>query len=284
MPVFSSHIQLNYIVFQVVVLNTESNEAKELHAVSLAVFPSSLSYTYPSRAAIEQTVEDNKGIGGFRDEPGRGLTTVNIRGTMGYAHRREGLTLKSGWQRLREFRELVVKLGHVVPAGNYSYDLALLMVQKYGMEPFTDKDVICVNFYDFLNDEQFSVDIRSFNILESTAQNRLPTYSINMQEVGPIVATKKNYGLLAALLLASATYENTMNNLNIKTGVLLNTSVANNIGSAVGYVEAISQVMNNSLTGIFALSDAFHSVLSGNTPMSSTTLSPAGLGAFTSVL
>jgi hypothetical protein len=261
LPIFSSHVQLNYVAFQVVKYNATSKKATEVHTVSLAVFPSYLSYTYPSRAAIEQTVEDKDGIGGFRDEPGRGLAQVTIRGTMGYWARREGVTLKSGWQRLREFRELIVKLSHVVPGGKLSADQSLVL------NALADDEVICLNFYDFLNDERFAVDVRSFNILETMQSNRLPQYTITLQEVGPVVKTDGFHGLLSGLLVADTLYGTAITQINEALGWVIGGPLVG-LELLVGLVEGVEGTISSSLGGLLSLTSTVQNVLSGTTPVS----------------
>lgn len=211
--------QFFFLVFELVHL--PKNTAHRINSVFttwLSVFPKQINYTYPSRAAIMQTYEDKNGIGGFRDEFGRGFTRVSIQGTFGREPRRQGVSLKDGWLRLKEFREVIVKLSHLTHQDGlfdpelFGMSSDMISQVKRKLErtrgiPFDRGDMFVVNYYDFFNDESFAVDIREFQILETVTSNNLPIYSLQMQEIGAIVEPVDRDPMLE-LLLATVTAAN----------------------------------------------------------------------------
>ncbi len=190
--------QFLYLIFQLMRIAYSGRtgrivDIKEVRIVSLAVLPNSIQYRYSSRNMISQTAERQGVVSGFRDVHGRELTEVNINGTFGQISRMDRSELKTGWDRLLEFREDIFKaslattrrdlVGHPV-AGRRKLTTSPLEQLPGGSG---SQYFYAVNFFDFINEEQFTVDINSFNINESTDHNNLPYYTLSLKEVGPIV-------------------------------------------------------------------------------------------------
>ncbi len=190
--------QYLYLIFQLMQVKTstvsgKTLEVKELNVVSLSVLPSSIQYRYSSRNMLEQTAERDGRISGYRDVHGRGLTEVTINGTFGQELRMDRMEFKTGWDRLMEFREDVFKASH----GTARLDQLRRRVSprrrlrdagpRSREEGADIETYYVVNFFDFINEEQFAVDLNQFDIQESTDHNNLPRYVLSLKEAGEVV-------------------------------------------------------------------------------------------------
>ena len=216
----------DYIIFQLlrknlVGIDEPARAWKEVKVVTLAVKPSYIDYNYRGRSQINQTQERS----GFVDKYGMLFTQVNMGGSFGLAPRRVGLSLKDGYTRLIEFRDEIVKKSNRV---NDEID------QKEGNNSLifgstvdvNAKYVYVINFYDFINDEMFAIDISTFNIRLDTSFNTiLPTYKLGFQEIGDIIKADTKDGLLQALLFVSSTIDTVQNELDAAVNVIANNSI-----------------------------------------------------------
>lgn len=194
----SNLTKFNHILFQLIKLDTETNNSTEILVVSFAVMPTDISYNYVTRASIVQTTGADE-VNGFKESYGRGLTRVNINGTFGYKNRLVGTEWKSGWTRLIEFRELVFKLSNL-QQGQSRRKILGVNTTVYDNSFLKDNEVIVVNFFDFYNQEKFAVNLDTFNIIESVSRNNLPSYQLSLTELGDYVYTKSSDLVLNALL------------------------------------------------------------------------------------
>ena len=102
-------------------------------------------------------------------------------------------TFKTGWDRLVEFREEVFKASHRTNrldqiGRRVSPRRRLRDVGPRGREEGGAFDsYYVVNFFDFINEEQFAVDLSQFEISESTDHNNLPRYMLSLKEAGDVV-------------------------------------------------------------------------------------------------
>jgi hypothetical protein len=236
--------QFNHLIFQLVKFNTETQKVTEILVNSLVVLPRSISYFYTSRAAITQTRGD-KEVVGFVDKFGRGLTRVQIRGVFGTMPRRVGLELKNGWTRLVEFRELVFKLSHILQ-GQETSENRYMTLAKAGL--LQENDIIAVNFFDFINDERFSVNLDQFQINEDVSSNNLPIYVLIMTELGEIIETKTSDPTLSVLLAADKLFSDIVNNINELGDKIYSNSTIQGISKALAYAETALEGVGAGLT------------------------------------
>ncbi len=166
-------MKLNHLVFELVEIEETTGLVIPVKTIHLVVMPRQISYIYPTRTAIEQTLG-----GGFKDEFGLGLPRITISGYFGYMPRRVGLWLKHGWERLREFREDVFKASHRTDS-------------LYGL-----------NFYDYVNDEKLNVNLDQFQVQESTDRNNLPVYNLTMTAIGDVIKSQVDDPILSSITKA----------------------------------------------------------------------------------
>jgi len=239
MPDLFSIPQLNHLIFQLVLVQLGAKEDQtqaiskfiELEVQELVVLPKEIHYEYPSRVAIEQTLG-----GGFRDEGGLGLKKVTLRGSFGHLPRWMGLRMIDGWTRLKNFREKIFKLSHQIDLKEAK--------KLYGLKaPWTmlkdHKSVICVNFYDFLNGEKFSVNLDSLVIDETTDSNRLPLYTITLTAIGEPAVPEKILSFdptLSVLLKAEKLMDTGIGKLNSISDAIFGDRLMKNIASGITWV------------------------------------------------
>lgn len=241
-------VQYNYLIFQLVKFNTETNIAEELLVHTSAVMPRSIQYQYSSRASIAQTVGSNE-VDGFRENYGRGLTRVIISGTFGKKSRLVGTQYKSGWTRLLEFRELVFKLSNLIQ-GQSKRRIVGVNTSLYENKFLKDYEVIVVNFFDFKNNEKFTVNLDTFIIREDVNQNNLPGYTLTFTELGDVIWTDSKDVVLNTLLNA----ENVIGDILAKADTLM-TNISSNkklqeIAGAFQFANLALDSLGAGLTGV----------------------------------
>jgi len=159
------------ILFQLIRkdLSNPSSKWTEVSVFPMAVKPKILSYQYGSRSAIQQTIPDN----GFIDKYGSQLTRVTMSGTFGVQPRRIGLDFQDGYTRLLNFRDDLFKISQQAVA-----------IKSDGAADY----VYAVNYYDFINDERFLVNLDQFTIDTDAVRNPIePTYNLSFTSLGPII-------------------------------------------------------------------------------------------------
>jgi hypothetical protein len=124
-----------------------------------------------------------------------------------------------------------------------------------------------VNFYDFINNEMFAIDISTFNIrLDAAFNTMLPTYKLAFQEIGDIITVKTKDGVLrAALAVASviSTAQNVVNDAlsyigssSIFQDAAFGVSLFDNATSQVGMLTGILGIYSSAVTNIAAATGA----------------------------
>ena len=184
---FGDNVLYN-IIFQVVaaVPDKEFGEiTKEIEVQPLAVNPNNINYTYPSRVRITQTPG-----GAWKDSYGMGLTRVTIVGEFGQNPRLVGAIMKSGYRRMIEFKDRVMKWSNLVATpqdtivgGKPNWNDRLLL-DRLGTWATQEGIKFYLNFYDFYQREFFSVNADSLQIVESARRNNLPSYTVALTEIG----------------------------------------------------------------------------------------------------
>lgn len=174
------------IVFQLIRRDLKANtDWQEASVFAMAVKPTTLRYEYGSRAAIAQTTPDE----GFVDKFGSRLTRVSMMGTFGLQPRRQGIEIKDGYTRLLEFRDDVFKR---------------LQQARPTKQDGESRFVYSLNYYDFIYDERFAVNLETFTPEVNARRNPFePTYHLSFTSIGPIQQVQTKDGLLAALLAFS---------------------------------------------------------------------------------
>ena len=213
LPDIFSTPQLDYIVFQLVLFDKDTGQATEVEVQPLVVLPSDVQYVYPSRVGIAQT-----GMSGFKDEGGLGLIKIILRGSFGHEVRRVGLSLMDGWTRLRNFRERIFKMSHTLNATGKR------------------NEILCLNFYDFVHDEQFAISLDNFTIVASTRHNRLPKYTLPMTAIGKPIDTISYDPTLTALLAATEVLNTIMDTANLLMNSLLETAFMKALATGIAYL------------------------------------------------
>lgn len=262
----------NAIVFQLLRKNLAGFDEpariwKEVKVITLAVQPTYIDYNYRGRSQVNQTQERK----GFVDKFGMLFTQVNMGGSFGSAPRRVGLSLKDGYTRLIEFRDEMVRKSNRVNDELDQKEATNANVQNiYGQTLQPDinaRYVYAVNFYDFINDEMFAIDINNFNIrLDAGYNTVLPTYKMGFQEIGDTIKVDTKDGVLRALLWMSEGISAVQNELDFATNYIASTEIFQMAELSVSFVEQISFQME-SLSGVLtSYSDA---VFGRPTPLSS---------------
>lgn len=132
------------IVFQLIRRDLKANtDWQEASVFAMAVKPTTLRYEYGSRAAIAQTTPDE----GFVDKFGSRLTRVSMTGTFGLQFRRQGIEIQDGYTRLLNFRDDVFKR---------------LQQARPTKQDGESRFVYSLNYYDFIYDERFAVNLETF--------------------------------------------------------------------------------------------------------------------------
>jgi hypothetical protein len=146
---------------------------------------------------------------------------------------------------LVEFRELVFKLSHILQ-GQETSENRYMTLAKAGL--LQENDIIAVNFFDFINDERFSVNLDQFQINEDVSSNNLPIYVLIMTELGEIIETKTSDPTLNALLAADKLFSDIVNNINELGDKIYSNSTVQGIGKALAYAETALEGIGAGLT------------------------------------
>jgi hypothetical protein len=256
----------NVLIFQLLRKNLAGiNEPariwNEVKVVTLAVQPSFIDYNYRGRSQINQTQERS----GFVDKYGMLFTQVNMGGSFGSKPRRVGLSLKDGYTRLIEFRDEIVRKSNRV---NDELDLqemnTFAPTNAYGQKLQADinaRYVYAINFYDFINDEMFAIDISNFNIrLDAGYNTVLPTYKLGFQEIGDTIKIDTKDGVLKALLLVSSAINAIQNELDAAADIISNSPIFQTTEFVLAFgeqffsqIDSLSEVLGsygNAISGV----------------------------------
>lgn len=208
---------LNSFVFQLVKMSVEVSKqsgqiirdpiVSEIAAIELATNPSSIEYHLTNRTSTGLTKDGTP----FIQKGGRGIGNLSISGTMGREARLVGNNPlpKSGDVRLREFREMIFKLGNAITGAEVAQTNPIddrvqlngfVESKVKGFEGFLDGDTstveeyFLINFFDFYNRQYYLVNIRDFRIIENVERDLMPDYQIEMELLGQIIqASTTNY-------------------------------------------------------------------------------------------
>lgn len=249
----------NAIIFQLV--RTDLKKAsggtgrkwEEVQVVPLAVKPKDLTYNYGSRSAIMQTTPEE----GFIDKYGQKLPQVTMSGTFGIQPRRAGTSFKDGYTRLLEFRDEIFKRSQQARPVKGDSTMGL----KYGADDDGTSYVYGVNFYDFIHDEQYSVNLDTFRIQADAQRNPFePTYSLGFTCLGNPIKTESQDPMLQVLLFTSKTIDGALKAIDSVNSAIANSWAGTVAGYGVGAydtgsglydeVKAVGGMYGNALSGV----------------------------------
>jgi hypothetical protein len=189
-----------YIVFELVQVNiddyvSQNYVAKAMETVFLAVMPNSFDYRLAARDAITQT-DRATFINKLSFTPER----CSIRGNFGLMPKLIDGIYMTGWQRLQQFNQNIVRLS------------------KNSSQPNdTQRFIYALNFYDFWWQKYGSINIQSFQLRGDASRNsQLPFYSLDFIIIGDLIQSQNADPLLAwlkTLQNASAAILDPINNL-----------------------------------------------------------------------
>lgn len=244
------------IVFQVIRKDLAAESKwEEVDVYPLAVKPATADYTYASRTKMVQTTHKSAFIDRFGLQP----IPITLAGSFGIQPRAAGINFKDGYTRLLEFRDEVVKLTN-------SVDNALVVNGAYPSISLSAKAnakyVYAVNFYDFIYNEMYAINIDSFNINVSATYNPFePRYSLSFTAFGPPIATNAptKDALLMALMQVSAIVTSIEDQANALSDVISGNAVIQNVASVailagqmvdlVGRIGTLGALYMNAISG-----------------------------------
>jgi len=235
------------VIFQVVRKNLAGRDEaarqwKEVRVHTLAVKPASIQYIEGSRSTITQTSPD----AGFVDRFGSRLIRVNMTGTFGLQPRRQGLSIKDGYTRLLDFRDDVFRLSQRA---------------RQEKDDANTHYVYAVNFYDFINDEKFAINLDQFSRTLDARRNAFePTYDLSFTSIGDTfkgIISKDP--LLLALNAMDAAFDAAESAID---DFLENTTIGEYLGYASGAVEAV-EALTGTAAGLAGLAAAYAGTIAG---------------------
>ncbi len=248
--------QADAIVFQLIRKDQKAGtDWQEVAVFAMAVKPTTLRYEYGSRSVIAQTVPDQ----GFVDRFGSKLTRVSMTGTFGLQPRRQGIEIQDGYTRLLNFRDDVFKR---------------LQQARPEKQDGESKYVYSLNYYDFIYDERFAVNLETFIPEVSARRNPYePTYTLTFTSIGPVQTVDTKDGMLSMLLNFSFMLTKAQDGLTGAVATLKGIPAIGAILQGAGaYVTAIDTLSN--LAGSLAgLASMYGSALAGQTTMAAGTIS-----------
>jgi hypothetical protein len=231
----------NSIVFQLLRSNLAGTDEQmrawnEVKVVTLAVNPASIDYGYKTRSSVIQTSERN----GYVDKFGEEFTKVSMEGTFGSKPRRVGLSLKDGYTRLVEFRDEIVRKSNRV---NDELDRK---ENKVELADSPARYVYAVNYYDFINDEMFAIDISTFDIRLNTKDNPIiPSYRLSFTEIGDTIKAETTDGVLRALLFTSEVIDTIENTIDDALSYITDNEIFQTADVIVGGIDSLGTQLDN---------------------------------------
>lgn len=174
----------------------------------LVVAPQSIQYTDMSRSPIVQTAG-----GAIKTTSGRALRTVDMQGTFGVESRGLALYIGNGETRFQRFYNEVVRMGEALNNDQVQESVDILRGTPFLpllLLPYNpEKHVPYINFYDFWNERQFAVTIKSWRDSRHHARggaSGLVHYQMQIMEEGPIVTGSFGSALIGALFNGLTTW------------------------------------------------------------------------------
>ena len=246
-------------------INEPARAWNEVKVVTLAVKPSFIDYNYRGRSQINQTQERS----GFVDKYGMLFTQVNMGGSFGVKPRRVGLSLKDGYTRLIEFRDEIVKKSNRVNDALDQKELnATAPTNAYGQSLQADANaryVYAINFYDFINDEMFAIDISTFNIrLDASFNTVMPTYKLGFQEIGDIIQVNTKDAVLKMQLAIASVIDSIQNDLDVAVNTISSSPIFQVAELGVSYFDD----MNYQLANLATVLSLYGSAITGTVTQS----------------
>lgn len=177
--------QLNYLVFQLVKIKTDdylkgSYRAEEDEVVYFATMPTTFDYRLAARDAIAQT-DSNVFLTRFDYSPER----CTITGTFGDAPRLIAGSYMTGWARLKQFEESIIRKSKTVvtpPDGD------------------TDRYFYALNYFDFAWQRFGHINIQSFGVRGNAQENtQLVRYTCDFILIGDLIDVQSYDPLLIGL-------------------------------------------------------------------------------------
>jgi hypothetical protein len=218
------------VIFQLIRRNLRGKDAsqrtwKEVRTFEMAVKPAVITYTEGSRSAITQTSPN----AGFIDKFGSRLIQVSMVGTFGIQPRREGIEFKDGFTRLQEFKTELFRTSQLARA------------QKEDGEG--NQYVYAVNFYDFINNERFTINLDTLvRSLDARRNPFEPTYQLNFTALGePIEEATTSDPVLIVLLAVDKLFDEG----NKALSTVLNNSAIRAISGGVELMDALGSSAEN---------------------------------------
>lgn len=231
------------IIFQLIRSNLKGVDAparqwQEVAVYAMAVKPATIRYSDGSRSVINQTEPD----AGFVDRFGARLVSISMQGTFGLQPRRSGLLLKDGYTRLLEFRDECFRRSQQARA-----------LSTDGAAQF----VYAINYYDFINSEQFSINLDTFTRdLDARRNAYEPTYQLTFTALGqPIKGVQSRDPLLIVLLAVSGFFDTVTGFVN---GVMSDPTV-----QAINGVGDLLPALAGTLTNIASLKAMYATAIAG---------------------
>ena len=159
----------NYIMFELVKINKVLYRKGDLGAITqedviyMVIYPENINYSLQSRDYIVQGSEDFF-ITKYTMQPEK----VSINGYFGAERRLVGGTYMSGWERLSQFEETIVRKSKLL----------------------TSAEMYAVNFYDFYFQRFGAVNINSWNLSGAARSNaNMERYSLDFVILGDLLKT-----------------------------------------------------------------------------------------------
>lgn len=254
--------QLNIIILEVgMIFNDETLESlgRNVQTVTvhpLLVAPTSIHYSDASGVSVARTVG-----GSIRTAGPRQLRRVSLQGTFGAESRGMGLYIGNGDVRYQRFYKEVVRMAAALSQADVDENIdrlngtpfISLLTKTYN----PDTTQFYVNFYDFWHDRAFEVDITSFDTDRAHTRggaSGLTHYSMNLQEVGPLVTGSPMQQVIAALMTGLTAWSSVNDVINSYT---LDTIVE----AAVGPLGVAASLMTESVNAVSAQLDSVTSLL-----------------------
>ncbi len=187
--------QLNVLMFEVGLIDVADGPTNgltfPLGVHPLLTAPRDLVYVDQSRSPVRES-----GLGSVKSTAGRALRRVQLSGSFGVESRGLGPYIGTGEVRFHRFVNEVVRLGEALSREDVKAATDVirgtpglpLLIRAY--DP--GRHVPYVNFYDFLNEQSFSVTVRSFQ--HSIHHDRggasgLRWYQMQLEEEGDLVTS-----------------------------------------------------------------------------------------------
>ena len=257
----------NAIIFQLIRKNLQATDEQgsqwqEVTVCALAVNPAVLRYQYGSRVAISQTTPDE----GFVDRYGQQLPKVFLSGTFGIQPRRQGLLMVDGISRLLNFRDYIFKLSQSAYGAKQVDPNAPDPTPASGQQGVGDY-VYAVNYYDFIYDERFLVNLDQFIPEVNAARSPIePVYQLSFTGLGPVIPVTTSDPLLKSLFAIQDVIDGATQGLDDLTDTISNIAVGNTtlgkLGNQANLVVTLAGQLIQSNTNIKTLASLYKNGIS----------------------